>query len=661
VKVAIANLLLIALAIRACAAEATSTNRTAQQRLETPHLQAVHEARLRFARERQTLPNLGVYDDFRAVLHVHAEDSDHTKGTRQQVLEAAKKVGVRIVMFTDHGGPKPETWHGLRDGVLFVAGEENGGAGLLRFPNFAPDRTALPEGELRFLSHIEERYDASSDGFAGMEISNRHTDAKLDASLQSYLLAASTNPDRWKKLVADFEKYPDEIFGASTDYHPKILARWDQELGKGPFTGIGANDAHQNQVFQGTTFDPYEVSFRNLCTHILARDLTEPEVRQALRDGRAYVSHDWLCDPTGFAFAAVNNLGVFPMGDTAVMTGNTRVVGLTPLPAKLKLIHHGEIIQETTGTNLTFVAKDPGAYRLEAWLSVDGEDRPWIYANPVFLRGPALSDLRLPSRELSANVEARPDLAYTEGQEADANKHKLDLYLPKDKKLAPVFVFVHGGAWRSGDRAQYLPLGNRFAREGILTVVPSYRLAPKNPHPAQIEDVAAAFAWTVRHIAGYGGDTNRIYVGGHSAGGHLAALLTLDPKYLKAHQLSPKNIRGTIALSGVYDLAEGDGQASVFGRDKQGRRDASPLFHIKAMAPPFLISYCQWDYPTLPAQARLFRAALQRAGIETQFVFVPHESHISEMIAITRDDDPTANAILKFVGATTSGEAGGSK
>ena len=60
-----------------------------------------------------------------------------------------------------------------------------------------------------------------------------------------------------------------------------------------------------------------------------------------------------------------------------------------------------------------------------------------------------------------------------------------------------------------------------------MTVIPSYRLAPKNPHPAQIQDVAAAFAWTVRHIAEYGGDTNRIYVGGHSAGAHLAALLTL--------------------------------------------------------------------------------------------------------------------------------------
>jgi len=661
VKFASAILLWVTFLVRASAAGTSDTNLTIQQRLETQHLQAVHETRLRFARERQSLPNLGPYEDFRAVMHVHAEDSDHTKGTRQQVLEAAKKTGVRIVMFTDHGGPKPETWRGMREGVLFVAGEENGGAGLLRFPNFGPDRTPLSGGELRFLSHIEERYDAASDGFAGMEISNRHTDAKLDQGLHTYLLAATTNPDQWQKLVGDFKAYPDEIFGASTDYHPEIFAKWDQELDKRPFTGIGANDAHQNQIFQGTTFDPYEVSFRNLCTHILARELTEPEVRQALRDGHVYVSHDWLCDPTGFAFGAANNLGVFPMGDTAVMTGSTRVVGLTPLPAKLKLIHHGAVVQETTGTNLTFVAKEPGAYRLEAWLTVDGEDRPWIYSNPVFLRVPSLLDLRLPSRELSSNVEMKPDLEYTDGQPADANKHKLDLYLPKDKKLAPVFLFIHGGAWRSGDRAQYLPLGNRFAKEGILTVVPSYRLAPKNAHPAQIEDVAAAFAWTVRHVAEYGGDTNRIYVGGHSAGGHLAALLTLDPRYLQAHQVSAKSIRGTIALSGVYDLAEGDSQASVFGKDKQVRRDASPLFHVKKPAPPFLVSYCQWDYPTLPAQARLFHAALRKAGVEAQLVFVPREGHISEMISITRDDDPTAKAILQFVGSKTSDETGSSK
>ena len=104
-----AILLCIIVLVPASAAETSDTNLTTQQRLETAHLQAAQESRLRFARERQPLPNLGPYEDFRAVMHVHAEDAEHTKGTRQQVLEAAKKTGVRIVMFTDHGGPKPET------------------------------------------------------------------------------------------------------------------------------------------------------------------------------------------------------------------------------------------------------------------------------------------------------------------------------------------------------------------------------------------------------------------------------------------------------------------------------------------------------------------------------------------------------------------------
>lgn len=636
------------LAITALTQAADLTNRTTIQRLEPERLRAAHEARLRFANERQTLPNLGVYDDFRAVLHVHAEDAEHTKGTRPEVLAAAKKTGVRVVMWTDHRGPKPETWRGLRDGVLFIAGSEDGG-GVLRFPDFGADGQPVTGGGLRFLSHIEERYDAASEGFVGMEISNRHTDAILDPGLQIHLGIASSNEALWQKLVENFRAYPDELFGASSDYHTNIFAKWDQEIQEKVYTGVAANDAHQNQIFKGTTFDPYEVSFRNLSTHILARELSEAEIRQSLRDGHVYVAHDWLCDPTGFAFGAANNLGVFTMGDSVPMLSATRLVAVTPLPAKLKLIHNGSVVKETVATNLTFEAKAEGAYRLEAWLSVDGEERPWIYANPVFLKGPTLDALRLPSLEISSNVEVRKDLVYRDGPEDDAGKHKLDLYLPKDKKPAPVFFFIHGGAWKYGDRAQYGPVGNRFAKAGILTVVPSYRLAPKHPHPAQIDDVAAAFAWTVRHVAEYGGDTNRIYVGGHSAGGHLAALLTLNEHCLGAHQLSPKIIRGTMGLSGVYNLGVGESQASVFGRDPQARREASPVTHVKEGAPPFLITYCQWDYATLPAQARAFDAALREAGVKSELVYIPRESHISEMVNVPSENDPTAAAILRFI------------
>lgn len=617
---------------------------TAEQRLDPQRLKAVHEARQQFARERKTLPNFGPYEDYRAVIHVHAEDSDHTKGTRPEVLAAAKKTGVSTVMWTDHGGPKPETWRGLRDGVLFIAGEENGSAGLLRFPVTAP-----AEGDdLRFISHIEERSDASPEGFAGMEISNRHTDAKLDDTTLQFLRRSAADPDAWKALVKNFELYPDEIFAAGTDYREKIFEKWDRETAKRPFTGIAANDAHQNQIFQGVTFDPYEVSFRNLTTHILARDLTERDIREALRDGHAYVSHDWLCDPTGFAFGAVNNLGVFPMGDPAIIMKNTRLVALAPLPSKLRLFHNGKVVQEATGTNLTFTPTDPGAYRVEAWLDVAGEDRPWIYSNPVYLRAPSLTDLlRLPSMEISASVELKRDIAYTD---TGIPKHHLDIYLPKNSNgAAPVFVFLHGGSWRSGDRSQYPPVGNRFAKAGIITVVPSYRLAPKDPHPAQIEDAAAAFAWIVRNIANYGGDTNRLYLGGHSAGGHLAALLALNPSFLKKHDLSPSVIRGVITLSGVYDLLTGDTQESVFGRDPAARKDASPLYHLPSPAPPFLVSYCQWDYPTLPDQAKRFHSALREAKISSELLFVPRESHISEMIAVPNPGDLTAEGVIKFV------------
>jgi acetyl esterase/lipase len=208
---------------------------------------------------------------------------------------------------------------------------------------------------------------------------------------------------------------------------------------------------------------------------------------------------------------------------------------------------------------------------------------------------------------------------------------------------------VHGGAWKYGDRSQYPPLGNRYAQEGLVTVVPSYRLAPQHPFPAQIEDVAAAFAWTARHVAEFGGDTNRIFVGGHSAGGHLVALLALDGRRLEKQGVSPRLIRGVLALSGAYNLTQLGIESDVFGNDLAARREASPLFFIRAGAPPFLVTYCEWDYFSLPAQAKELHAALRQAGLASELVFVPGKNHISEMLSVTAPDDPTVTAALRWM------------
>ena len=167
-------------------------------------------------------------------------------------------------------------------------------------------------------------------------------------------------------------------------------------------------------------------------------------------------------------------------------------------------------------------------------------------------------------------------------------------------------------------------------------VIPSYRLAPANQHPAQIDDVRAAFRWTIAHLKEFGGDPARVYVGGHSAGGHLAALLAL----------TEPGIRGVAALSGVYDVTAIE---NVFTSDPAVRNAASPLTHVRPGAPPFTITYCQWDYLALPQQAEQFAAALKDAGVKVNLVYVPGESHISEIISAIKDLDPTFVALTALL------------
>jgi acetyl esterase/lipase len=622
---------------------------TTLERLEPARLAAVKAAREALARQRKPSPEVGVYRAWRAAVHVHAEDAKHTLGTRAQVLEAAKATGTEVVLFSDHGGPHAETWHGERDGVLFIKGAEHGDRHELVFPEPAPG--------LRFHSHVEGQMDASPDGWDGMEIYNRHTDALDDTDLLEWLRFSTLDGERMRRLAALAREYPDEVYGAGADYWPDIFARWDRILATRRFPGLSANDAHQNQLLPdgaGGRFllDPYAVAFRNNATSILARERTPAAILDSMRAGRMYVAHDWLCDSRGFAFVAINSLGLYQMGDGVPLASTTRATVRTPVPALLKIIYNGEVIAEqSAATELAAPMSKPGAYRAEAWLEIDGELRPWIYANPIYAEPVGLAALsQLPSQALADNVEAVPDLLFVNGEPVEADKQKLDIYRPRGARNRPVLIFYHGGAWVRGDRKQYPFLGNRFAREGYVVVVPSYRLAPKHPHPAQAEDAAAALAWVVRHIEEYGGDPKHITLAGHSAGGHLASLLVTNEQWLRAHGLDATAVRAVAALSAPLDLVPlAGGSSRVFGSDPKVLHAASPQRHVRAALPPFVVTYCQWDYALLPQQAEAFHAALIAAGARSQLVYVPGENHISEITSITREGDATARALLALL------------
>jgi acetyl esterase/lipase len=283
----------------------------------------------------------------------------------------------------------------------------------------------------------------------------------------------------------------------------------------------------------------------------------------------------------------------------------------------------------------------------------------------VTARADAVKPAKEPAPALY-EVQVKEDLFYVEGKDADKVRHKLDVYIPQGRKDFPVLFFVHGGAWTHGDKyffGVYKTLGTSFARRGIGTVVPNYRLSPSVKHPEHIKDVAKAFAWTHKHIAEYGGRPDQILVCGHSAGGHLVALLATDPAYLKAEGLALRDIRGAIPISGVYRIPPDLGALNrVFGGDANVRDSASPTWQVEHWqpaaigkdVPPFLIVYGEKDLLLCgkdPAEG--FRKALGEQKCFARTIEGKGRNHMTVLLAVTLKDDPVCQAVFDFIDMRT--------
>jgi acetyl esterase/lipase len=174
--------------------------------------------------------------------------------------------------------------------------------------------------------------------------------------------------------------------------------------------------------------------------------------------------------------------------------------------------------------------------------------------------------------------------------EAELNEYmrercRLDVYYPADTNGFATVVWFHGGGLTGGNRS--VPQGLRG--KGIAVVAAGYRLSPRAKAPAYLEDAAAAVAWTFRHIAKYGGSTNRIFVSGHSAGGYLTTMLGLDKRWLAAHEVDADAIVGLVPFSGQC-ITHFTIRAERGIKDRQPVIDEfAPLFHVRSNAPPMLL------------------------------------------------------------------------
>ncbi len=240
--------------------------------------------------------------------------------------------------------------------------------------------------------------------------------------------------------------------------------------------------------------------------------------------------------------------------------------------------------------------------------------------------GSARTAAQTPPPDLGRKLRVFLDIPYAS---TDVERNKLDLYLP-DLPRFPVVVFAHGGGWVSGDKALHGYLGTFLARHGIGAVLVNYRLAPGVSHPTPAWDLARAFAWTARHIGDHGGDTEQLYLCGHSAGAHLAALLGTDEAFLAAEGLRFRDVRGVVAVSGVYKI-HWNVTVARLGFVFQGacKTAASPFWHVKPGIPPFLILRAQKEVWTLSYQARQFHQRLLRHHCRSRLVVAHGEDHSS--------------------------------
>jgi acetyl esterase/lipase len=246
-----------------------------------------------------------------------------------------------------------------------------------------------------------------------------------------------------------------------------------------------------------------------------------------------------------------------------------------------------------------------------------------------------------------SSFQVSRDLAY-----GAYERQRLDVYTPTPAQEArPVVVFFYGGRWSGGSKQDYLFVAEALAAKGMVVVVPDYRVYPQVRFPAFVEDAAEAVAWVHRHVAEYGGDPQDLFVMGHSAGAHIAALLALDERYLKAVGGSPAWLDGMIGLAGPYDFLPltADDLKAIFGPPAK-YPVSQPINFVDDQHPPLLLLHGGDDSTVKPANTTSLAEKVREEGGSVRTVIYDKLSHVSLVGALSRPFRFLAPVLEEVVG-----------
>lgn len=267
----------------------------------------------------------------------------------------------------------------------------------------------------------------------------------------------------------------------------------------------------------------------------------------------------------------------------------------------------------------------------------------------------------------SLQAQTKSNLPYVENGHA---RHVLDIYSPAQAKNLPVVFWIHGGGWQTGDKTSVQEKPEAFVEKGFVFVSTNYRLLPEVAMGDIIRDIAKSLAWVHKHIAEHGGDPQRIFVMGHSAGAQLAALICIDDRHLKAEGVSFSILKGCVPVDGdTYDvpaiIETGEtrrrvhgqaqpkfGHREKFGNDPEKHKDFSAVTHVAKDKgiPPFLILHVA-DHPDNSAQAFRLGTVLKEAGVPVKVFGAKETNHTRINANLGIEGDPTTKELFDFVAA----------
>jgi len=244
---------------------------------------------------------------------------------------------------------------------------------------------------------------------------------------------------------------------------------------------------------------------------------------------------------------------------------------------------------------------------------------------------------------------------------------RLDVYCPPTvASAAPVVIVVHGGGFVRGDKAERANAGIHFAKAGYLTIVPNYRLAPAHPWPSGAEDVGAVWRWAQQEVRTHGGDTDRMFLLGESAGAAHVAAATLVRRLQPQGGLRPA---GIVLVSGPYNaelelrarrqlnIATPDPRnEAYFGADTRLHSQRSIIRLIDADPLPVLITFAELDLIQMQVQAgELFSHLLMRCGFSPEIEMIRRHNHLSQCFSLNTGDDALAGPVARWMEGVARG------